>query len=96
MIARVVLLVRIAVRNLLASPINLLIGGLILLGTMIFVLLGGMLDSLNQSMQRSVVGSLAGHLQIYSAASKDELALFGQMGNFPDLPAINDFPKIQA
>ena len=90
-----VLLVRIAVRNLLASPINLLIGGLILLGTMIFVLLGGMLDSLNQAMQRSVVGSLAGHLQIYSAASKDELALFGQMGNFPDLPAINDFPKIQ-
>ncbi|MDP1828171.1 MAG: FtsX-like permease family protein [Archangium sp.] len=95
MIDRVVLLVRIAIRNLLASPINLLIGGLILLGTLIFVLLGGMLDSLNQSMQRSVVGSLAGHLQIYSAASKDELALFGQMGNFPDLPAINDFPKIQ-
>ena len=95
MIDRVVLLVRIAIRNLLASPINLLIGGLILLGTMIFVLLGGMLDSLNQAMQRSVVGSLAGHLQIYSAASKDELALFGQMGNFPDLPAINDFPKIQ-
>ena len=81
MIDRVVLLVRIAVRNLLASPINLLIGGL--------------LDSLNQSMQRSVVGSLAGHIQIYSATSKDELALFGQMGNFPDLPAINDFPKIQ-
>ena len=95
MIDRVVLLVRIAVRNLVASPINVLIGGLILLGTMIFVLLGGMLDSLNQAMQRSVVGSLAGHLQIYSAASKDELALFGQMGNFPDLPAINDFPKIQ-
>ncbi len=95
MIARVVLLVRIAVRNLLASPINLLIGGLIMLGTLIFVLLGGMLDSLNQAMQRSVVGSLAGHAQIYSAASKDELALFGQMGNFPDLPAINDFPKIQ-
>lgn len=95
MIDRVVLLVRIAIRNLLASPINLLIGGLILLGTMVFVLLGGMLDSLNQSMQRSVVGSLAGHLQIYSGKSKDELALFGQMGNFPDLPAINDFPKIQ-
>lgn len=95
MIDRVVLLVRIAVRNLLASPINLLIGGLILLGTLIFVLLGGLLDSLNQSMQRSVVGSLAGHIQIYSASSKDELALFGQMGNFPDLPAINDFPKIQ-
>jgi ABC-type lipoprotein release transport system permease subunit len=94
-IDRVVLLVRIAIRNLLASPINLLIGGLIMLGTLVFVLLGGLLDSLNQSMQRSVVGSLAGHVQIYSAASKDELALFGQMGNFPDLPPMGSFPKIQ-
>ena len=83
-------------RNLLASPINLLIGGLLLLGTMVFVLLGGLLDSLNQSMQRSVVGSLAGHLQIYSAKSKDDLALFGQMGNDPDLKAITDFTKLEA
>ncbi|MFZ5441674.1 MAG: ABC transporter permease [Myxococcota bacterium] len=95
MIDRLVLLVRIAIRNLLASPINLLIGGLIFFGTLIFVLLGGLLDSLNQSMQRSVVGSLAGHVQLYSAASKDELTLYGQMGNDPDLKAITDFPKIQ-
>lgn len=95
MIARIVLLVRMAYRNLLASPINLLIGGLILFGTMVFVLLGGILDSLNQSMQRSVVGSLAGHIQIYSGASKDELTLYGQMGNDPDLKAITDFPRIQ-
>ncbi len=95
MIARIVLLVRMAYRNLLASPINLLIGGLILFGTMVFVLLGGILDSLNQSMQRSVVGSLAGHVQIYSGASKDELTLYGQMGNDPDLKAITDFPRIQ-
>lgn len=92
---RVVLLVRVAFRNLLASPINLLIGGLIFFGTLIFVLLGGLLDSLNQSMQRSVVGSLAGHIQIYSAASKDELALYGQMGADPDLKAITDFPRIE-
>jgi ABC-type lipoprotein release transport system permease subunit len=94
-IDRIVLLVRMAYRNLLASPINLLIGGLILFGTMVFVLLGGILDSLNQSMQRSVVGSLAGHVQIYSGASKDELTLYGQMGNDPDLKAITDFPRIQ-
>lgn len=95
MIDRLTLLVRIAARNLLASPINLLIGGLLLLGTMIFVLLGGILDSINQSMQRSVVGSLAGHIQIYSAASKDELSLYGQMGNDSDLKAITDFSKMQ-
>ena len=96
MIERVVLLVRIAFRNLLASPINLLIGGLIFFGTLIFVLLGGLLDSLNQSMQRSVVGSLAGHIQIYSAASKDELTIYGQMGSDPDLKAITDFPQIES
>lgn len=96
MIARAALLVRMAIRNLLASPINLLIGGLILLGTSIFVLLGGLLDSLNESMSKSVVGSLAGHLQIYSTRSKDELSLFGQMGNFPDLPPLDSFPKTQA
>ncbi len=92
---RVVLLVRMAIRNLLASPINLLIGGLILFGTLVFVILGGLLDSLNQSMQRSVVGSLAGHIQIYSSASKDELTLYGQMGSDPDLKAITDFPRIE-
>lgn len=95
MISRVALLLRIAFRNLLASPINLLIGGLIFFGTLVFVLLGGLLDSLNQSMARSVVGSLAGHVQVYSAASKDELSIYGQMGNDPDLAAITDFPKLQ-
>lgn len=95
MISRAVLLLHIAFRNLLASPINLLIGGLIFFGTLVFVLLGGLLDSLNQSMARSVVGSLAGHIQVYSAASKDELSIYGQMGNDPDLAAITDFPRLQ-
>jgi ABC-type lipoprotein release transport system permease subunit len=94
-IDRAVLLVRIALRNLLASPINLLIGGLIFFGTLVFVVLGGLLDSVNSSMSRSVVGSLAGHIQLYSAASKDDLALYGQMGSDPDLKAITDFPRIQ-
>ncbi len=96
MIDRVQLLVRIALRNLLASPINLLIGGLIFFGTLVFVLLGGLLDSLNQSMARSVVGSLAGHIQVYSSLSKDELALYGQMGVDPELKAMTDFPAVQA
>jgi len=95
-ISRVALLVRIALRNLVVSPINLLIGALILFGTLVFVLLGGMLDSVSKSMERSVVGSLAGHIQVYSAASKDDLALYGQMGNDADLKAITEFPKIQA
>lgn len=96
MIARIWLLVQIAVRNLLASPINLIIGGLILFGTMFFVVFGALLDSLNQSMARSVIGSVAGHIQIYSSASKDELSLFAGMGGDPDLTAVNEFPQLKA
>lgn len=96
MIDRIALLVRIAARNLLASPINLLIGGLLFFGTIVFVVVGGLLDSVNQSMARSVVGSVAGHVQIYSAKSKDELALFGQMGGDPDLAAMTEYPKLKA
>ncbi len=96
MISRLVLLVQIAVRNLLASTVNLLIGGLILFGTLFFVVFGALLDSLNQSMARSVIGSVAGHIQIYSSASKDDLSLYGNMGGDPDLAAVNDFPKLKA
>jgi hypothetical protein len=73
------LLVRLAGRNLLASPINLLIGGLLFSGTIVFVVVGGLLDSVNQSMARSV-SSIGGHVQIDSAKSRDELAPFGQLG----------------
>ncbi len=96
MISRLNLLVQIAVRNLLASTVNLLIGGLILFGTLFFVVIGSLLDSLNQSMARSVIGSVAGNIQIYSSASRDDLSLFGGMGGDPDLAAVNDFPKLKA
>jgi ABC-type lipoprotein release transport system permease subunit len=95
-IAKARMLVLIAFRNLLASRINLLIGMLILGGTVFFIVVGALLSSLKTSMARSVIGSLAGHVQIYSAASKDELALYGGgMGNEPDLAAVTDFPAIK-
>lgn len=96
MISRAWLLVQIAARNLVASRINLLIGGLIFFGTLFFVVVGALLDSLDQSMARSVIGSVAGHLQVYSRASKDDLTLFGGMGGDPDLGVVTDFPRIKA
>src|SRR6185312_12936290 len=33
--------------------------------------------------------------QIYSAKSKDEVSLYGQMGGDPELGAITEFPKIK-
>lgn len=92
---RLSMLVQIAWRNLLASPINLIIGALILFGTFLFVVVGGLLDSLNAAMARSVIGSAAGHVQIYSAKSKDELSLYGSMGGDPDLGAVTEFPRIK-
>ncbi|MBL8917700.1 MAG: ABC transporter permease [Myxococcaceae bacterium] len=93
--SRLGMLIQIAWRNLLASPINLIIGGLILAGTFLFVVVGGLLDSLNDAMARSVVGSVAGHIQLYSSKSKDELALYGGMGGDQDLSAVTEFPRIK-
>jgi len=96
MISQSLMLVQISLRNLLASKLNLLIGGLLLMGTFFFVFFGALLDTLSDSMSKSVVGSVAGHIQIYSSKSKDELSLYGSMGGDPDLTAITEFPKIKA
>ncbi len=93
--SKLTMLLRMAWANLLASRINLVIGGLIAGGTVVFVVLGSLVSSLNDSMARSVVGSVAGNIQIYSAKSKDDVALYGNMGGEPDLTAMTTFPAIK-
>jgi ABC-type lipoprotein release transport system permease subunit len=88
-------LIRIALRNLFATKLNLIIGGIIFVGTMLVVVGGALLDSMDESMSRSIIGSVAGHIQVYSAQSKDELALYGAMGAEPDLSALSDFGPIK-
>ncbi|MBI3180738.1 MAG: FtsX-like permease family protein [Myxococcales bacterium] len=95
MISAFVVLVRIALRNLFASAINLVIGAIILFGTALVVVGGALLDSVDRAMSSSVIGSVAGHLQVYSAASRDELALYGDFGGEADLSPIQDFPKVK-
>lgn len=90
-------LLQIAWRNLFASRMNLIVGLIMLVGTALVVVGGSMFDSLNRSMSSSVIGSLAGHIQIYNAESKDPLALFGQFGGSDSrLEPIPDFPKVKA
>lgn len=89
------LLLQVAFRNLFTSKINLLIGGIIFLGTLLVVVGGALLDSMDSAMSRSIIGSVAGHIQVYSDDSKDELGLFGQMGGEPDLAAVDDFSRIK-
>lgn len=88
------LLFEIAVRNLFASFLNIIIGGIILVGTFLFVVGGSILDSMDVAMSRSIIGSIAGHLQVYSDKSKEELALIGNFV-FPDIAAIPDFSKVK-
>ncbi|HZH03543.1 MAG TPA: FtsX-like permease family protein [Myxococcaceae bacterium] len=88
---------RIAFRNLFTKFLNVVVGLLILLGTLLLVLGGGLVNSIDQAMSRSIVGSVAGHLQIYSDRSKDELALFGEIGGSDaDLAPIADFAPVKA
>jgi ABC-type lipoprotein release transport system permease subunit len=89
------LLLQVALRNLFVSKINILIGGIIFFGTVLVVVGGAFVDSMDEAMSRSIIGSVAGHLQVYSERSKDELSLFGQMGGEPDLSALDDFSRIK-
>lgn len=89
------LLLRLALRNLFASFLNLIIGGIILVGCCLFVMGGSLVSSMDHSMSRSIIGSVAGDCQVYNSDSKDPLAIFDQW-NRPDMEAIPDFSKVKA
>ncbi len=91
------LIVLMALRNLFASWLKtLIVGGIILFGAALVVVGTALVDSINGSMSRSVIGSVAGHIQVYNAQSRDELAV---MGSFQlegaDLEQIDDFKKLR-
>lgn len=88
---------QIAFRNLFASRWKtLIVGGIIGFGAFLVVLGTCLLDSVDRSMSRSIVGSVAGNLQVYSSSSTDDLDL---MGGFADASAIEplpDFARVKA
>jgi ABC-type antimicrobial peptide transport system permease subunit len=90
------LLLQVAFRNLFKSWVNLIIGGIIFFATFLVVTGGALLDSIDSSMSRSIIGSISGHLQVYSDKSKEELALFGGMGGEADIAALDSFSPIKA
>src|ERR1700723_3585141 len=74
-------LIQIAFRNLFASGMKtLIVGGIVFSGALIVTVGGSLLDSVVSGMSRSIIGTLAGDIQVYSAQSKEDLALFGNMG----------------
>ena len=75
---------------------NLIVGSIMLFGTVLVVVGTALLDSIEASMERSVVSSMAGHLQVYRADAKDELALFGNMGmGNSDIGEVEAFDKLR-
>ena len=95
--ATIAVLAQIAIRNLIATRLKtLIVGGIILFGSLLVVVGSSLLDSMIAGMSRSIIGSVAGNIQVYSSRSKDKLAIWGQMGGDPDLRAIDDFSKIHA
>ena len=90
-------IVLIALRNLFASRIKtMIVGGIILFGSLLVVVGTALVDSVDASMSRSVIGSVAGHIQVYSAKSKDELTVMGGMNmEAPDLTPIDDFAALR-
>jgi ABC-type lipoprotein release transport system permease subunit len=88
----------IAIRNLGAHRLKtFIVGGIIFFGAFLVVLGNSLVDSIDSSMSRSVIGSVAGNIQVYNADSKDKLAVMGgmTMGD-PDLEQIDDFAKLRA
>ncbi len=88
---------QIAFRNLFASRLKtIIVGGIIFFGALLVVAGNSLLDSLDASMSRSVIGSVAGHIQVYSNKSKDGLEVMGSMTmGDQDLTPLDDFAKVR-
>src|SRR5262249_13757381 len=89
---------QIAFRNLVASRLKtIIVGGIIFFGGLLVVAGNSLLDSLVASMSRSVIGAVAGHIQVYNSKSKDDLQVMGRMNmGDPDLAQMDDFAQVRA
>jgi ABC-type lipoprotein release transport system permease subunit len=91
------ILLRIAFRNLVASRVRTVIIGLIVLvGSLIVVVGASILDSIDRGMKTSIQGSLGGQLQVFNAASDDQLELYGGLRGESRLEPIEDFARVKA
>ncbi|HEY0709635.1 MAG TPA: FtsX-like permease family protein, partial [Polyangia bacterium] len=91
------IIVLIALRNLLASRLKtIIVGGIIFFGAFLVVLGTSLLGSVTSAMSRSIIGSVAGDIQIYSSKSKDKLEVIGGFElEGGDLDELDDFAKVR-
>lgn len=90
-------LLLIPLRNLAAhKTATLIVGSIIFFGTFLVVLGTALIDSIDDSMSKSITSSITGHLQVYSDQTEDKLTLFG--GSFmggDDLGELRDFQTLK-
>ena len=88
---------QIAFRNLFASRWKtLIVGGIIGFGALLVVVGFSLLAGIDQAMRRSITGSVAGHIQVYSNKSKDDLEIMGSLGNdTPSIAPLDDFATVK-
>ncbi|HEY4103585.1 MAG TPA: hypothetical protein VGM44_06825, partial [Polyangiaceae bacterium] len=88
---------QIALRNLFASRYKtLIVGGIIGFGAFLVVLGTSLLDSVDRSMSRSIIGSIAGDVQVYSSESKDDLDVMGGFSfDANSIEPLPDFARVR-
>ena len=69
------------------------VGLLLAFGTFLTVSGNALLDSIDSRMGEAITGTLAGHLQVYSADAKDKLTLYG--GGFMGAEEIGSLPSVK-
>ncbi|HET6343947.1 MAG TPA: hypothetical protein VFH51_03395, partial [Myxococcota bacterium] len=74
---------------------TLIVGSIIFFGAWLLISGTALVDSLERSLQNTVISSVTGHLQVYSAEARDDLALFGSgfiavddVGEMPDFARV--------
>ncbi len=91
------MLLRIAFRNLWLHKVKtLIVGAMLFFGTLLVVLGGAAVSALEESMAKSVVNAVSGHVQIQAADAQDEITLFDFDNSSKDFGHIKDFPKVKA
>ena len=89
--------VQIAFRNLFSNRWKtLIVGGIIGFGAFLVVMGTSLLDSVDHSMSRSIIGSIAGNIQVYSSESKDDLDVMGGFSfDANSIEPMTDFARVR-
>jgi len=90
--------IQIAFRNLFANRWKtLIVGGIIGFGAFLVVIGTSLLDSVDHAMSRSIIGSIAGNIQVYSSESKDDLDVMGGFSfDANAIEPLSDFARVKS